>query len=196
MNPTNPTNPAPPQLPPKPYPPQAPLSQAVQPGAAPVDEAVKVFIVAEAFVLAVSKLGAIIIGLLIIKIFAINGGNFDNGVQAITSIIGLAAVLAIYAWSTDFMIRYKAIKRLKSKSISTFLTVYYAIAIFIIPWVSSVFNPLVKTDQDPSIDIRIVPLIFYILFSSTLSVGAELLIYMQINKSGKDVTPPSGLSQK
>lgn len=191
MNPTNPQT----TLPPQPAQPNSitPSPAAVQPTAAPVSTALQIFAIAEVIIFIVSKLGVIALVLLIVKIFAINGGNFDNGVQAISSIIGLVALAAIYLWTTDFIIRLKAIKKLKSRSVSQFMGVYYGLSIFVIPWVISFLKPITITkDLNGNYHLSPASIIAYFLIAAVINVLVELFIYKQLNKPASVTTLPLG----
>lgn len=180
MNPNTPTNSNPQPTPPEPL--SAQGGQAPQTGAAPVSDAFRVFVLAEVFVLLISRLGVVLIILAFLKLYVIKGAAFEDGLQAITSIIGLVAFATIYVWSTDFIIRYKTIKSTKSKSVGTFLAVYYAITIVVIPWLVSLINPLIEVDGESSADLKIGPVLIYLSAASVISVGLELILYNRLNK--------------
>lgn len=179
MNPNTPTNPIPQPAPPQPMP--QPSGQPPQAGAAPAADAFRVFAVAEVLVLLISRLGVVLIILGLLKLYVIKGAAFEDGLQAITSIIGLVAVATIYVWSTDFIIRYKTIKSLKSRSVGTFLAIFYVITVMVLPWLSSVINPLIEVDGESS-DLKLGPVLIYFFVASVFSVGLELVLYNRLNQ--------------
>ena len=179
MNPNRPTNSIPQPTPPDLLPQQG--GQAPQDGAAPAADAFRVFAVAEVLVLLISRLGVVLIILGLLKLYVIKGAAFEDGLQAIASIIGLVAFATIYVWSTDFIIRYKTIKSLKSRSVGTFLAIFYVITVMVLPWLSSVINPLIEVDGESS-DLKLGPVLIYFFVASVFSVGLELVLYNRLNQ--------------
>ena len=173
-----------PQLQPQP-PMQAQNAPASLPTEAPFNEAVSVLLIAEIVSFVISKLGSSAIMYLAINSFAKSGGSFDSGTEAIGSIIGLVALVALYAWTTDFMIRFYALKRLKFQAKGMFLAIYYALMLFVLPSLISVISPVISADQGDSRHINAASYTILLIISAAIGYIVELFLYRRLSKSSR-----------
>lgn len=151
------------------------------------------FTIAEIAIILISKLGALGLVILAIKIFAARGGTFKNDLEVMLSMWGLVGGALIYMTITDFIIRLIAVKKTKSNSIGKFLGLYYLAILFIFPFISSILKPLFNSGKESSTPTTLKVFITWCIIGGFINVILELLIYKQLNKQSNTLPSPPAL---